>query len=93
MAKTKKTVTRKTAKRKAVKKPVERKAKAVEKKPVEKPTRGYKNKVLRKWLYQCAYWRVCESCSLREECLKEMEKNGIEKPWLQDQIKGIKRFK
>lgn len=91
---TKITKKKKIAKLKAAMKRAEKKkekaAKEVEKK---KGTRGYKNRVLRKWLYQCAYWRVCESCSLRKECLKEMEEHGIEKPWLEDQIKGIKRVK
>lgn len=85
---------KKIAKLKAAMKKAKKKEKAAAKEVEKKKgTRGYKNKVLRKWLYQCAYWRVCESCSLRKECLKEMEENGIEKPWLEDQIKGIKRFK
>ena len=85
---------KKIAKLKAAMKKAKKKEKNAEKEVEKKKgPRGYKNKVLRKWLYQCAYWRFCESCSLRIECLQEMKDNGIEKPWLEDQIKGIKRFK
>ncbi|PIT85883.1 hypothetical protein COU36_00755 [Candidatus Micrarchaeota archaeon CG10_big_fil_rev_8_21_14_0_10_59_7] len=45
-----------------------------------------KKKVIRKWLFQCAYWRVCESCALKDDCQKEMKTQGIAKDWIDEQI-------
>ncbi|OIO27667.1 hypothetical protein COX86_00300 [Candidatus Micrarchaeota archaeon CG_4_10_14_0_2_um_filter_60_11] len=79
--------------KKTVKKTVQRKhdapravADVFHAEPVAKPV---KNKVVRKWLYQCAYWRVCNSCSLKNECLNEMKKQGVEKNWINEQVNGI----
>ncbi len=40
----------------------------------------------RKWLYQCAYWRICGSCTMRDHCAKLVKELGVEKSWLTDQI-------
>jgi len=45
-----------------------------------------RKKVIRKWLFQCAYWRVCESCALKDDCQKEMKTQGIAKDWIAEQI-------
>ncbi|VVB68139.1 Uncharacterised protein [Candidatus Norongarragalina meridionalis] len=52
-----------------------------------------KKKVIRKWLFQCAYWRVCESCALKDDCQKEMKTQGIAKDWIAEQIDIAKNGK
>ncbi|MFA4946127.1 MAG: hypothetical protein WC607_01115 [Candidatus Micrarchaeia archaeon] len=54
-----------------------------------KVERGHKNKAIRKWLYQCAYWKICNSCALKESCRAEMKKQGIDKNWIHEQISGL----
>ncbi len=76
--------------RKAPKKmPRKKKPKAAKTKIKQKRSKPAKNmteRVQRKWLYQCAYWRICGSCTMREHCAKLVKDLGIEKSWLTDQI-------
>jgi len=51
-----------------------------------KPAKNMAERVQRKWLYQCAYWRICGSCTMRDHCAKLVKELGVEKSWLTDQI-------
>ena len=75
---------RKAPKKMPRKKKPKKKVKVKQKR--SKPAKNMTERVQRKWLYQCAYWRICGSCSMREHCAKLVKELGIEKSWLTDQI-------
>lgn len=92
----KRKIEKKVTKKKAVKKKVTKNIvkKTINTKNIKlKPQRSRRAKnlterVQRKWLYQCAYWRVCGSCSMRDQCAKMVKDFGLKKSWLTDQILG-----
>ena len=45
-------------------------------------------KTISKWLFQCAYWRSCESCPQKDSCRKLQERLEVHRAWIEQTRNG-----